>query len=183
MTELNAATTRLHEAIGRLENVLAAERQAAAETAAALAAAEEKLARNAEELSVMAAAVATAETTVEADREAASAAAAVAQQEMAALRTQLVETPAAPEVDESEVEELKATIAELRAGLEDAERARNKAIADGETAAAERDEAVAKTADLEEARHDDAKLRAEAADALDAAIGELKTLSGDRANG
>ena len=67
--------------------------------------------------------------------------------------------------------------------MDEAERARDKAVADAEAAAAERDEALAKTADLEEARNDDAKLRAEAADALDAAIGELKTLSGDRANG
>ena len=58
-----------------------------------------------------------------------------------------------------------------------------RGLIDAEAAAGERDEALAKAADLEEARHDDAKLRAEAAEALDAAIGELKTLSGDRANG
>ena len=76
-----------------------------------------------------------------------------------------------------------APLADLTARLEETERARDAAIADAEAAAGERDEALARAADLEEARHDDAKLRAEAADALDAAIGELKTLSGDRANG
>ncbi len=78
---------------------------------------------------------------------------------------------------------LQATVAELDARLQEAERARDQAIANREATTAERDEALARTAELEEARHDDAKLRAEAADALDAAIGELKTLSGERANG
>ena len=47
----------------------------------------------------------------------------------------------------------------------------------------ERDDALARIADLETARTDDAKLREEAAEALDAAIGELKTLSKGAAHG
>ena len=43
MTDLDAATQRLHEAIERLENVLATEREAAGHLAANLSAAEEAL--------------------------------------------------------------------------------------------------------------------------------------------
>ena len=63
------------------------------------------------------------------------------------------------------------------------EYARDQAIAAAEGIAAERDEALARIAELEAARTGDAKLREEAAEALDAAIGELKTLSGGAANG
>lgn len=63
------------------------------------------------------------------------------------------------------------------------ELARDQAIAAAEEIAAERDEALNRIAELETARTGDAKLREEAAEALDAAIGELKTMSGGAANG
>ena len=185
MTDLNAATTRLHEAIGTLEQALQVERKAAADTAQALTAAQDTLVGNAQQLSTMAAATASAEAAVEADREAAAAAMTEAQQEILSLREELAEVSnaPAPEPDTAEIEALQASVAELDARLQEAERTRDQAIANAEATAAERDEALARKAELEEARHDDAKLRAEAADALDAAIGELKTLSGERANG
>ena len=185
MTDLNAATTRLHEAIGTLEQALQVERKAAADTAQALTAAQDTLVGNAQQLSTMAAATASAEAAVEADREAAAAAITEAQQEILSLRAELAEASnaPAPEPDTAEIEALQASVADLDARLQEAERTRDQAIANAEATAAERDEALARKAELEEARHDDAKLRAEAADALDAAIGELKTLSGERANG
>ena len=81
--------------------------------------------------------------------------------EAAALKAERDAASAAPQADPAETEALKASVADLQARLDDAERARDAAIADAEAAGAERDEALAKAADLEEARHDDAKLRAE----------------------
>ena len=62
-------------------------------------------------------------------------------------------------------------------------RDRDAARADAEEARRELGEAQSAIEELRAARTDDAKLRAEAAEALDAAIGELKTLSGGRADG
>ncbi len=106
MTDLNAATTRLHEAIGTLEQALQIERKAAADTAQALTVAQDTLAGNTQQLSTMAAAMASAEAAVEADREAAAAAMTEAQQEISSLRAELAEASnvPAPEPDTAEIE-------------------------------------------------------------------------------
>lgn len=74
------------------------------------------------------------------------------------------------QADQAALEEAQNQAQELR-------RERDAARADAEASETARGEAEARIAELETARTDDAKLRAEAADALDAAIGELKTLS------
>ena len=62
--------------------------------------------------------------------------------------------------------------------------ARDEALAHLAEAERERDEARARVAELTDARGEDARLREEAAEALDAAIGELKSMqTGTAANG
>ena len=117
MTDLNAASSRLHDAISRLETVLTAERKAAAETAGALATAEDALSNKTAELSAMAAAAAAAEAAVEADREVTGAAVAEAQRELASVRAELAEmtqTAAAAQEGAAEIDGLKSSLTEAQ---------------------------------------------------------------------
>lgn len=165
MSDLGAAARRLNEAIDALEGALKAER---AESA--------KLARKLEKEAQAAAAAREEAEALRRDLAAANESLSASGEIDPQMAARFAETEAARQRAES------ARIAAIDAA-DEAARERDEARAAAEDAARERDEALERVSELEAARSDDARLRAEAAEALDAAIGELKTLSGERADG
>lgn len=182
MADLKSSAERLLDAVAALEAHLKTERAAAHEATRTNRRQRQRMRGQAQELEAAVATIAEHEKVIEkltAERDAAvvetgslddlRAALREAEGERDALREEAAGVNAPTGVDP---ETLMAT-----------EQARDQAIAAAEDIAAERDEALARIEELEKARSGDAKLREEAAEALDAAIGELKTLSGGDANG
>lgn len=178
MADLKTSAERLLDAVSALETHLTAERAAAQEATRHNRRMRQRIRAQAQDIEAAAATIAERDATIakltgdlaDAQGQAAS---------LEPLQTAL-------QAAEAERDALQEGATANNHGAEDlaaAEYARDQAIAAAEDIAAERDEALARIAELETARTGDAKLREEAAEALDAAIGELKTLSGGAANG
>ena len=165
MSDLGAAARRLNEAIDALEGVLKAERAESAKLARKLEKEVEKRAAAKDEADALRRELTAANESLAASGDIDP-----------MMGARFAETEAARQ----RAEEAKGAAIDA---ADEAARERDEARAAAEDAARERDEALQRIAELEAARSDDAKLREEAAEALDAAIGELKTLSGERADG
>jgi chromosome segregation ATPase len=178
MSDLKTSAERLLDAVAALETHLKVERAAAQEAVRHARRQRQRLCAQAQDIESAAATIVTRDATIE------------------ELKTQVASAKgdvsahenlqAALQAAESERDTLRENAASSGGDAETlaaAEYARDRAIAGAEEITAERDEALLRVAELETAQTGDARLREEAAEALDAAIGELKTLSGGAANG